>query len=230
MTFIEKLYKIFVKEKRYNLIINGLENTLIITFFACAFGCIIGILICYLRTQNNKIINNIAKYYIYFFRGIPIVLLIMLMYYIVLANTRLSGVSVSIITFSLYHSAFIAEVFRSGLLAVKKEQIEASVSLGFNKAQTFFYIILPQVVRIIFPVYKGEIITLIKLTSVVGYIGVRDLTRAIDIIRSQTFDAIFPIIIAIIIYFILIGIINLILDFIERKINPRKDKKYDKSF
>ena len=222
MTFVERLYKVFVIGNRYKLIIDGLKNTLIISISACFFGSIIGVLICYLRIHNNKILNNIAKCYIYFFHGIPIVLLVMLMYYIVLGNTRLSGVTVSIVTFSLYHSAYIAEIFRSGLLAIKKEQIEASISLGFTKVQTFFYIILPQVVRIIFPVYKGEIITLIKLTSIVGYIGVRDLTRAIDIIRSQTFDAIFTIIIAIVIYFIVIGMINLILNFIEKIINPRK--------
>lgn len=144
------------------------------------------------------------------------------MYYIVFKNSRLSATIVSIFTFSFYHSAYTAEVFRAGLLSVKKDQIEASMSMGFTNIQTFFFIILPQVLRVIFPVYKGEFMTLIKLTSIVGYIGVRDLTRSIDIIRSQTFDALYPLIIATILYFIVIWIMNLILNIIERFLNPRK--------
>ena len=222
MSFSEKIYRTLILGDRYKLIIDGLTNTLLITFFASILGCLIGIGICYLRVQHNKILNNIAKSYIYFFRGIPIVLLLMLMYYVVLNDTRVNGILVSIITFALYHSAYVSEIFRSGLISVKEEQFEASLSMGFNRQQTFFYIILPQIIRVIFPVYRGEFITLIKLTAIVGYIGVKDLTRAIDIIRSQTFEAIFPLILATALYFMIIGILNIILNFIEKLINPRK--------
>lgn len=222
MSFSERLYKIFVFDDRYKLIISGLGNTLLIAFCACLLGGIIGGIICYCRMSKNKILNILARGYIRFFRGIPIVLLLLLMYYIVFKNTRLSGVIVAIVTFSLYHSAYTSEIFRSGIASVKIEQVEASISIGFTRIQTFFYIILPQVIRIIFPVYKGEFITLIKLTSIVGYIGVRDLTRALDIIRSQTFDAIYPLIIATILYFIIIELMTLILNLLEKVINPRK--------
>ena len=222
MTFTERIYRILILEERYKLILGGLKNTLIISFFASLVGCLIGGLICFFRVHKNKFFNNIAKVYIYLFRGIPIVLLLMLMYYIILNNSGMSGVGVSILTFSLYHGAYVAEIFRSGLLSVKSEQIEASTAIGFTKVQSLKYIILPQVIRIIFPVYKGEFITLVKLTSIVGYIGVRDLTRAIDIVRSQTFDALYPLVLATILYFILIGGITLILNLLEKLKNPRK--------
>ena len=172
--------------------------------------------------SRYRTINMLATSYIHFFRSMPIVLMLLLTYYVVFIQSRLSTMMITIIAFSVYHSAYVSEVFRSGMLSVKKEQIETSISMGFSKKQTLIYIVIPQALRVIFPVYKGEIITLVKLTSVVGFIGVRDLTRATDIIRSQTFDALFPIVFAVIIYFIIIVVLTIILNIIENLIIPQK--------
>ncbi|MBQ3145138.1 MAG: ABC transporter permease subunit [Clostridia bacterium] len=111
---------------------------------------------------------------------------------------------------------------RIGIKSVGIEQIEAGISMGFTKIQILLYIVLPQAIKVVFPVYKGEVITIIKLTSIVGYIGVQDLTRATDIIRSQTFDAFFPLILTTILYFMVIGMLILILNYIEKRINREK--------
>lgn len=222
MNLFERFYRCFIVDSRYKLIIQGIGNTFVIAILACLIGGAIGLGICYLRTSKNKVLSTIAKVYIKFFRGIPIVLLLMLTYYVFLAKFNISDILVAVLALSLYNSAYVAEIFRSGFLAVKSEQIEASKAMGFTKKQTFIYVILPQAIRVIFPVYKSEFMTLIKLTSIVGYIGVRDLTRAIDIIRNQTFDAFVPLGMATILYFIIIGILTLVLNQIEKLINPKK--------
>lgn len=222
MTIVERIYKNLFVDDRYLLVFEGVKNTLLIALLACLLGGVIAIIICSLRLSKSKIAVILAKIYIYVFRGIPIVLLLLLTYYVIFANIGISAIAVSIIAFSIYHSAYAAEIFRSGLNSVHDKQIEASIALGFKKWQTFLYIVIPQAIRVIFPVYKGEVMTLIKITSVVGFIGVCDLTRAADIIRSQTFDAVFPLVFAVIVYFIIIGIVSLILDMIEKKINNKK--------
>lgn len=225
---IEKIqysfYNNIMAKNRYNIIIKGLKNTIFISLLSILFGSILGIIICFMNLSKNILVKGFARCYIRFFRGIPIVLLLLLTYYVVLASTRITPVTVSIIVFSFYFGGYASEIFRSGIKAVSKEQIEASMAIGFTKVQTLLYIILPQALRVIFPVYKGEFITIIKLTSVVGYIGVQDLTRATDIIRSQTFDAFFPLILTTILYFIVIGIFIIILNFIEKIINPKIGK------
>ena len=225
--FVEKIknsfYNNIIEKNRYNIIFNGLKNTILISFLSILFGTAIGAVICFMNMSKNIAFKCFAKLYIRFFRGIPIVLLLLLTYYVVLASVRITSLTVSIIVFSVYFGAYASEIFRSGIKSVGNGQIEAGLSMGFTKFQTLLYIVLPQTIKIIFPVYKGEFITIIKLTSVVGYIGVQDLTRATDIIRSQTFDAFFPLILTTILYFIVIGILILILNSIEKRINPRKE-------
>ena len=225
MSIEDRIYKNLLFDNRYLLILEGIKVTLVIALFSCLLGGLVGLLICSIRMAKNKYLSALAKVYIHFFRSIPIVLLLLLTYYMVFANVRLSAVSVSIVAFSLYHSAYVAEVFRSGLNSVDNVQIDVSISMGFTKWQSYMYIILPQAIRVVFPVYRGEFMTLIKLTSIVGYIGVRDLTRANDIIRSQTFDAFFPLLFAVLVYFIIIGVFTFILNILERMINPRKRLK-----
>ena len=218
MNILERIYKTLIEYNRYILILQGIKTTMIIVLFSCLIGGIIAAIICYMRLSKNKIIAQIARCYISFFRGIPIVLLLTLVNYVVFAKVKISSVMVSIIVFSLYHSAYVAEIFRSGLSSIHPGQIIAAKALGFKKSQIFPYILLPQIIRVIFPVYKGELMTLVKLTSVVGYIGVCDLTRSADIIRSQTFDAFFPLVVAIILYFAIIKILTIILSKIEKMI------------
>ena len=222
MNLADRIYKNFIYNDRYLLILEGIKNTLTIVILTCILGGLIGIIICSIRMSKNKVIAFLGKIYIFFFRGTPMLLLLIFSYFVVFANSGLSSITIAIIAFSIYHSTFAAEIFRSAIISIRDEQLEASVALGYTKKQAFFHILLPQVVRIIFPVYRGEIIRQTSITSVVGYIGVQDLTRATDIIRSQTFDALFPLACAGIIYFVIIGVLIFLLNIAEKLINPRK--------
>ena len=147
------------------------------------------------------------------------------MFYVVLANSGMSAVLVSIIAFSMNFAAYASEIFKNSIEHIDKSQTEAGVSLGFTKAQAFIYIVLPQALRLIMPIYKGEVISLVKTTSIVGYIAVQDLTTAGDIIRSRTFDAFFPLILVAIIYFVVAWLFSKILDVIGNKILEYKHIK-----
>ncbi len=209
--------KNMIVEDRYMLILEGLWTTVLITVFAAIFGTILGGLVCWMRMKGNATVRKIAKVYVDLMRGTPVLVLLMIMYYIVLAPVIESAIIVAIITFSLNASAYICEMFRSGIEGIDKGQTEAGLSLGFTGRQTFFYIVFPQVIRNIMPVYHGELISLLKSTSIVGYIAIMDMTKASDLIRSRTFDAFFPLIIVAILYFVLAWLIGLLLDFLSRK-------------
>lgn len=199
----ERFYNNLIRDKRYMLLWSGLLITLLTAFLSAFGGTLTGILICFMRMSRLKFVSFLARAYIVFFRGIPQVVLLMLMYYVVFATTGINGVSVSVITFSLIFGAYVSEMFRTSIESIPKGQTEAGVALGFSRMHTFVYIVLPQALRRVYPVYKGELIALIKLTSIVGYIAVQDLTKASDLIRSRTFDAFFPLIVISVIYFLL---------------------------
>lgn len=199
----ESFYNNFITEDRYKLILDGLQVTLIITFFALVFGTILGGLICWMRMSGKRWLQNIAKVYIELMRGTPVLVLLMIMYYVVLAPVNATGVIVAIITFAMNSAAFVSEMLRSGIGSIDKGQTEAGLSLGFSRFQTFMHIIFPQVVRNVLPVYQGEIVNLLKGTSIVGFVAVTDMTKASDIIRSRTFDAFFPLIVVAIVYLII---------------------------
>jgi polar amino acid transport system substrate-binding protein len=131
----------------------------------------------------------------------------------------------AVIAFGLNFAAYAAEIFRSGVEGIDKGQTEAGIAMGFSRLQTFLYIVLPQTVRRIMPVYKGEFISLVKMTSIVGYIAVQDLTKASDIIRSRTFDAFFPLIMVAILYFLIAWVLMLSLDYLERVTGPQRGRK-----
>jgi polar amino acid transport system substrate-binding protein len=220
-SFAERFHNNLILNGRYTFVLEGVKNTLIISLFSCILGVVIGFFICCLRLSKRWVVSKLAQIYIHFFRGMPVALFLMITYYVVLAQSGLSALTVAIIVFSIHHSTYLAEVFRSGYMSINVEQIEAITSMGFTKSQIFKYVIVPQALKVIFPVYKNEVITLTKLTSIVGFIGVFDLTRSTDIIRSQTFDAFFPLVMAIILYFIIIGSMTFLLNCIGRLINSR---------
>ena len=141
--------------------------------------------------------------YISVLRGIPVVVLLMLIFYVVFASVNISPVLVAVLAFGMNFAAYVSEIFRSGIEGVDKGQSEAGIAMGFTRTQTFGFIILPQMIQRILPVYKGEFISLVKMTSIVGYIAVQDLTKASDIIRSRTFDAFFPLIMVAVLYFLI---------------------------
>jgi polar amino acid transport system substrate-binding protein len=211
------LQRNLIHEKRYRLILDGLWITFVIAILSVILGTLVGAGICALRMSSHPISRNFAKGYISLFRAIPHVVILMLMFYVVFATLRISGIFVSVITFAMIFAAYSSELFRTSLESIPTGQRHAGLALGLNKFQTFWYILLPQAVRIAFPVYKGEVISLIKMTAIVGYIAVQDLTKAGDIIRSRTFDAFFPLVMVALIYMVIIWVITRLLNLISFK-------------
>lgn len=213
----DSFYHNILAEKRYMLILSGLGITLLISICASILGTLFGAGICYLRMSRSKLLKNTSKAYISLMRGLPVLVLLMLMYYVVFASWDVSATVVAIIAFALNFAAYVSEMFRTSIESIDRGQTEAGIALGFNKIQTFGYIIMPQAVKRVLPVYKGELISLIKMTSVVGYIAVSDLTKASDIIRSRTFDAFFPLIMVAVLYFLLAWAFASLLDYFTHK-------------
>ena len=200
-----------IVEDRYRMILDGLQVTLLITLFAAVLGTILGGLVCWMRMSRHAWLRQVARVYIDLMRGTPVLVLLMLMYYVVMAPVDATGIVVAIVTFAMNTAAYISEMLRTTIQGIDRGQTEAGLALGFTPRQTFLKIVLPQVVRAVMPVYQGEIISLLKGTSIVGYIAVADMTRASDLIRSRTFDAFFPLIVTAIIYFVMAWLIGLLL-------------------
>ena len=207
-----------IVEGRYQMILDGLQVTLLITLFATILGTLLGGLICWMRMSYRAWLRQTAKVYIDLMRGTPVLVLLMLMYYVVMAPLNTTGIVVAIVTFALNTAAYVSEMLRTTIQGIDRGQTEAGLALGFTQRQTFFRIVLPQVVKAVMPVYQGEVISLLKGTSIVGYIAVADMTRASDLIRSRTFDAFFPLILTAIIYFVAAWLIGLLLQsLVQRK-------------
>lgn len=218
-------YNNIIREKRYMLLWDGLKVTVWISILSALLGTLLGGVVCFMRMSNNMIIRSIAKIYIDLLRGTPQVVLLMIMFYVVFASSDMSGALIASITFAMNFAAYTSEMFRTSIESVGKGQTEAGIAMGFSKVKTFVYIILPQAARHVIPVYKGEFISLVKMTAIVGYIAVQDLTKASDIIRSRTFDAFFPLIVVAVLYFVLARILGRLLDFVSFKIQPNKGCK-----
>jgi len=162
-----------------------------------------------------------AKVYISILRGIPVLVLLMLTFYVIFASVNISPVLVAVLAFGMNFAAYVSEMFRAGIETVDKGQSEAGIAMGFTRTQTFGFIVLPQMIQRILPVYKGEFISLVKMTSIVGYIAVQDLTKASDIIRSRTFDAFFPLIMVTVLYFVIAWGLMQGLKYLERHTDPK---------
>lgn len=218
----ESFHRNIILENRYMLLWNGLKVTFLISIMAALLGTLLGAIVCMMRMSKSGVLRLVAKVYIDLLRGIPQVVLLMLMFYVVFAAFDISGVWVATFTFAMNFAAYVSEMFRTSIESVKKGQTEAGVAMGFSKTKTFLYIVLPQAVQRVLPVYKGEFIALVKMTSIVGYIAVQDLTKASDIIRSRTFDAFFPLIMVAILYFLLAWSLTLLLEKIQVGTAPRR--------
>ena len=193
------------------MILDGLQVTLIITFCATVLGTILGGLVCWMRMSHRAWLREAAKVYIELMHGTPVLVLLMLMYYVIMAPMDATGIVVAIVTFAICTSAAISEMLRTTIQGIDRGQTEAGLALGYSRRQTFFRIVLPQVIKAVLPVYQGEVVALLKETSIVGFIAVTDMTHASDLIRSRTFDAFFPIILTAIIYFLIAWLIGLLL-------------------
>jgi polar amino acid transport system substrate-binding protein len=210
-----------IDEDRYLLIWNGLRTTVLIAVLATVFGTLLGAVICFLRMSRHRLLNLPAKLYISLLRGTPVLVLLMLIFYVVFASVNISPVLVAVVAFGMNFGAYVSEIFRTGIEGVDRGQAEAGIAMGFSRLQAFLYVVLPQTVRRILPVYKGEFISLVKMTSIVGYIAVQDLTKAGDIVRSRTFDAFFPLIMVAILYFTISWVLMQSLEHLERITDPK---------
>ncbi|MGE0449182.1 MAG: ABC transporter permease subunit [Vicinamibacterales bacterium] len=213
-----------IAERRYLLLWDGLKATALISLLATLFGTALGALICYMRMSPLALLNTPARLYIAVLRGTPIVVLLMIFFYVIFGSVDVNPVLVAVLAFGMNFAAYVSEMFRSGIGSIDKGQREAGLAMGFTPLQTFIFIVLPQMVQRILPVYKGEFISLVKMTSVVGYIAVQDLTKASDIIRSRTFDAFFPLIMVAVLYFLIAWVLMQGLEFLERRTDPKRSR------
>lgn len=213
----ERLRMNLVTEKRWKLITDGLLETVRITIFAILLGTFLGAGVCALKRSNRKWVRSAIGLYGVFIQGIPTLVLLLIMFYIVLAGSGLSGSTVAIITFALCFAWTSGCIFDTSISSVPKGQTEAGLSLGFTPLRTFTGIVFPQALKKGLPLFEGECVTLLKSTSIVGYIAIMDLTRASDLIRSRTFDALIPLLIITIAYFVLAWLIRVLLNLLLRK-------------
>lgn len=214
-----------LQEQRYLLLLDGLKTTIVISIGAIALGSVLGGLICRMRMAGRSGLVVPAKAYIGIIRGIPLPVMLLLAYYVVFASVNISPVWVAIATFAATFAAYAAEIYRAGIESIDPGQREAGLALGFTRVQTFTHIIAPQAVCRILPVYKGEVINLVKMTSVVGFIAVQDLTRTADIIRSRTFDAFFPLVMVAGLYFMISWLLLMALTGLEKRLQPRRSSR-----
>ena len=220
----EAVYQTLVYDNRYKFILEGLFNTIIIALFAVILGTVIGVLVALIRNnydRNNKmkILNFIAKWYVDIIRGTPIVLQLMIIYYVVFKSVDVSVVLVGILAFGINSGAYVSEIIRAGIQSIPIGQTEAGYALGLKYNQIMRYIVLPQAFKNILPALGNEFITLVKETSIGAYIGIIELTKASDIIASRTYDYFFPLILVAIIYLIITLGLSKGVQKLERKLN-----------
>ena len=213
----------FIEDNRWKYIVDGLKITLIVTIFAVLIGVLLGFLIAIVRTTHDKtgklkILNAICKVYLTVIRGTPVVVQLMIIYFFIFGSVDISKVLVAIIAFGINSGAYVAEIFRSGIMSIDNGQFEAGRSLGFNYAQTMMYIIMPQAFKNVLPTLCNEFISLLKETSVSGYIALQDLTKGGDIIRSRTYDAFMPLIAVALIYLAMVMIFTKLVSLLERRL------------
>ena len=195
--FKESFYQNFIEKDRWQYLLTGLENTLLITIFAVLIGVAIGFLVAIIRASHDKngslkILNFICRVYLTVIRGTPTMIQLMITYYIIFASVNVSKIFVAVCAFGINSGAYVAEIVRSGIMSIDQGQFEAGRSLGFNYVQTMRLIILPQAFKNVLPALGNEMIVLLKETSISGYVGTMDLTKGGDIIRSTTYEAYLP--------------------------------------
>ena len=215
-------YNSIIYDDRYLYILEGVKNTIIMALFAVIIGILLGLVIALIRNNydNNKklpILNQIAKLYVTIIRGTPVLLQLMIIYYIIFATVDINIILVGVLAFGLNSSAYVSEIIRAGISSIDKGQMDGGRALGLTYKETMRMIILPQAIKNVMPALGNEFITLLKETSVAGYIGIIELTKAGDIISSRTYNYFFPLIITAIIYLIMtLGLSKIISKFEKR--------------
>ncbi len=214
--------KTFVREDRWKLFVRGIGTTLLITLLTLLFGTILGFAVFMLCRRENPVANRITHFCLWLVQGMPMVVLLMILYYIIFGSFAISGIVVAVIGFTLTFGSAVFGLLRMGVGAIDRGQYEAAYALGYSDYRTFFKVVLPQALPHVFPAYKGEIVGLIKATAIVGYIAVQDLTKMGDIVRSRTYEAFFPLIAVTVFYFVLEGVIGALIRKININLNPKR--------
>ncbi len=225
--------KTFIRQDRWRQFIDGLLVTLEITLVACLIGIVLGFLVAAVRATYDKnlagkkcrkfsdvvlkILNGICNVYLTVIRGTPIVIQLMIMYFIIFANVR-NGIYAAFVAFGINSGAYVAEIVRSGIMSIDKGQFEAGRSLGLNYIQTMWHIVFPQAFKNILPALGNEFIVLIKETSVAGYVALKDVTYVGNLIRSRTYEAFFPLISVALIYLAIVMLLSYFLKKLERRL------------
>ncbi len=221
--FTASFYQNFIEDDRWKYITDGLFNTLRITFFAVLIGIFLGFLIAVVRSTYDKthklgVLNALCKVYLTVIRGTPVLVQLLIIYFVVFGSVKIDKTLVAVIAFGINSGAYVAEIFRSGIMSIDNGQFEAGRSLGFNYSQTMFYIVMPQAFKNVLPALGNEFIGLLKETSVAGYIAIQDLTKGADIIRSRTYSAFMPLIAAALIYLVLVMVFTFFVQKLERRL------------
>ena len=224
----------FIEKDRWKLMVTGLENTLKITIVAALIGIVIGILLASIRSTYDKqyetlkkhkgvkyyvlsFLNFIAQVYLTVIRGTPVVVQLLIAFFIIFASAK-NGVAIAMLAFGINSGAYVAEIFRGGIMAIDNGQFEAGYSLGFNYIQTMIFIVIPQVLKNVLPMLLNEFIALLKETSVAGYVAVTDITRAGNVIRGTTFSPFMPLIAVALFYLIMVMILTQVVKRVERRL------------
>ena len=221
--FRADFYQNFIEDDRWKYIVNGLGNTIKITLFAVLLGIALGFLVAIIRstyekTGKLKLLNLLCRVYLTVIRGTPVLIQLLLIYFVVFGSVRIDKSLVAILAFGINSGAYVAEIFRSGIMSIDNGQFEAGRSLGFNYTQTMIYIIMPQAFKNVLPALGNEVIVLLKETSVAGYIAIQDLTKGADIIRSRTYSAFMPLMAAAVIYLVMVMIFTYFVQRLERRL------------
>lgn len=221
--FLDSFYLNFIKDDRFVYLLQGLGNTLLITLFSTLIGILIGFIVAIIRatydkTGRLKVANIICQLYLTIIRGTPVVLQLLITYFVIFASVDISKVLVAVIAFGVNSGAYVAEIIRSGIMSIDNGQFEAGRSLGFTYGKTMIYFILPQALKNVLPALGNEFVVLLKETSVAGYIALQDLTKGADIIRSQTYSAFMPLIMAALIYLVMVIFFDFLIKKLERRL------------
>lgn len=216
----------FITDNRWKYFTNGLGITYVVSFFAVILGVVIGVLIAVVRSSADKldrpplvvkILNVICKLYLTVIRGTPAMIQLLIMYYIVFGSVDVSKRLVAILTFGINSGAYVAEIIRSGIMSVDQGQFEAGRSLGLTYVQTMWYIIIPQAFKNVLPALGNEFITLLKETSICGYIALTDVTHGANTVRSQTYEPYMPLFAAALIYLVSVSVLSALISRLERR-------------
>ena len=223
------IHKSLWEQNRYQTILKGLLVTLEITFFGFLLANILGAFLCWMALSKSKLLSRIAFLYSSLMQGLPIVVVLMLLYYVVFAHSTMNNVTVAILGFGFVFAAFLAQIFESGIRSVNRGQWDAALAMGLSKRQVFHGIVFPQALRASLTAYFSNLINLMKSTAIVGYIAITDLTKVGDIIRSNTYEAFVPLMSVAILYLLMACLLLALMKFIQKKLEPKRigGKKHD---